>query len=283
LQFGADILLLAVFLFTVQEWLRRKGARVGWGIFCLLPLLLTPVWILGNSSTLCRQFGNPVFFCWLKLYSVSIAACWITWLRFTPTGHRSSARFVSMLILPVNILEAVLQDISTGQWEHYLNAISGALLVVTLPYTQAGFHQRTQWNCRDFEWDGMTRVWIVGYTVWNWVFIYLTYPVIAGQHVAVLAASLAVGLLEPRRWLQARTYSLAVALFLLFSFPSFLVSRMGTAEWSSARGDLFWAILSLGFNMICAANFCISLFREFTRDRTSWRWSRGRSISEMTR
>jgi hypothetical protein len=135
---------------------------------------------------------------------------------------------------------------------HYLNAAAGGLLVLTLPFAHEVFQIKVRNRCRDLDWEGMSRTWITGYTIWNWVFIYHTFPVIAGQHLAVLGSAFLVGMFEPRRWLQARTYSLAIALFLLFSFPTFLVSRMGTVEWSNDRANIVSACISLGFAAVQA-------------------------------
>src|SRR5688572_23873474 len=169
MQLCADVCLLAAVLFFLQEWLRRQGRGIAWGIFCFLPLLLAPFWILGNATALSRQYDTPIFFCWLKTYSVCFAACWFTWLRFSPLHHRRWVQLVSCLILPVNILEAVLLDISTGELAHILNAAAGTLLVASLPFSSHTFQRRGAEGCQDFHYEGVTRLWIAGYTIWNWV------------------------------------------------------------------------------------------------------------------
>jgi hypothetical protein len=280
MRFGADLFTLAIFLFVLQEWLRRKGKGIAWGLYLALPVLLTPTWVQGESTALCRQFDNPVYFCWLKLYSVSIAASWFTWLRFTPYKDRKWMQYVSMLILPVNMLEAIVQDLFAGQLHQYLNAAAGILLVVSLPFSRQAFQLTIRGDCHDLDWEGTSRLWIAGYSIWNWVFIYYTFPVIAGQHLAVLGAAFAVGMIEPRRWLQARTYSLAVALFLLFTFPSFLVSRMGTVEWSNVGGTFLGVSISLGFAVFITVRLAYSRIQKFAQQQSRWNSIRNRIASE---
>jgi hypothetical protein len=280
MQFGSDVLILALFLFFVQEWLRRTSRITAWAVFFAIPGILTPFWIQGDSTPLCRQFDNPVFFCWLKLYSVSIAACWFTWLRFSPLKDRWWAHYVSLLILPLNIIEAIVQDVVSCQLHHYLNAAAGVLLVVTLPFAQKAFQVRVRNTCQDLDWEGVSRTWIAGYTIWNWVFIYHTFPVIAGQHLAVLGAAFVVGMCDPRRWLQARTYSLAIALFLLFTFPTFLVSRLGTVEWSNDRANIVCACVSLGFAATQAVAMASLRVRNLAHKPSRWSFFGHRIVSE---
>ena len=75
----------------------------------------------------------------------------------------------------------------------------------------------------------MTRGWIVGYTLWDWVFIYSNYPSIAGQHLGVFGVSLVVGLFQPERWIQVRTYTLATWFLLASAILGSLVTTLVAA------------------------------------------------------
>jgi hypothetical protein len=151
------------------------------------------------------------------------------------------------MIIQAKLLEAVVQDLLRGTVPHFLNAIAGSLLMLALPFSQRAVQVRRKDGYCDMHWEGMTRAWIGGYTLWNWVFIYLNFPIIAGQHLAVLGSAFIVGMIEPRCYLMVRGYTLAAALMLTFSFPAFLGDWMGTLHWSSVEGAQWSALVSLGF------------------------------------
>ena len=252
MQFAADIFALSVCLFVVQQWLRHRPPNSAYLLFVVLPFVLTPMWALGSAPPLCHSFGGPLFFCWLKTYSVSVAACWLTRYRFFRLETHPMAQLIALLLLPVNMLEAVIQGACMGTWPQYLNAVAGLLLVITLPFSNDAFQARTRGRARDLDYDGLTRAWIIGYTIWNWVFVYLLFPVIAGQQLAVLGTALAVGLLNPSRWLQARTYTLAIGCYMLFTVPDLVLARLGTADWSNPTVEFWTAFVSLAFMSILA-------------------------------
>jgi hypothetical protein len=97
-----QILVLTLLLIFGQEVLRRSKPWAVWGLFLLLPVLLAPYWI---------QINTLGFFPWLKGYSVFIAVCWVTVLRFTKLGKQDWARSAIPLLLAANIFEAVAVDL----------------------------------------------------------------------------------------------------------------------------------------------------------------------------
>ena len=217
-QFGI-LVVLAMVLLGAQELFRRSGQWLAWACFLAVPILATPTWIVLNA---------PGLFAWVKLYSVLFTTCWITALRYTNLGGQPWARSGALLLLLANIGEAVIADALSTQWAHRVNALAGGLLIAALWKQISVVSLNHCCGHQDLHLQGMTRGWLLGYCLWNWVFVDLNYPIVAEQQVAVLAASLAAGLLEPRRWLQARSYTLAVDLILMFSFPSRVL------EWSQA-------------------------------------------------
>src|SRR5262249_36599165 len=144
-----------------------------------------------------------------------------------------------------NVAEAVIHDLSAGNLNHHLHAMSGGLLIATLPRGPAARGLNVRGDHSDLLYQGMTRGWVAGYTLWNGLFVYSNFPAIAGHQLAVLAAALAVGLVEPQRWLQARAYTLAADLILAFTAPSFLVRRMNTYSWSSSHGTSVGSVVCL--------------------------------------
>ena len=101
----------------------------------------------------------------------------------------------------------------------------------------------------------MTRIWIVAYTVWNWAFVYLNYPAIAGHQLAVLASAFVVGMAKPSRWLQSRTFTLAADLLVLASFPGVLVPFTDTSQWVSPHREKIVAGVCLAIAVVYAGCF----------------------------
>jgi hypothetical protein len=280
MRLAADVVVLALFLGATQQWLRRAGKGLPWALFLAVPLLLTPAWFTGTADLFFARFNSPVLFCWLKLYSVLAAACWLTRLRFTGQTPRPWEQRISLLILPINILEAIFTDIMVGEWNHQLNAVAGLLLVAALPYSSDAIQRTTRGNCHDLDYRGLTRAWITGYTIWNWVFVYLNFPVLAGQHLGVLGAAYLIGMLEPGRWFQARTYSLAIALVLLVTFPAFMLIRTNTEAWSSTDGGFLAAAASLSFMILLLFVTALSRVRALQDARSGWQLSRSQLASD---
>lgn len=218
------LITLAAALYLVHEAFRRVPRWVAWGVCLGLPCILTPHWVQENQIDA---------FPWVKLYSILVGACWITALRYTCLGHCRWALLASSLMLPLNILEAVVQDLCVGNLAHVFLAATGSLLAISVPYPTRVLRIEISGPQRDLHYEGLTRPWIVGYTLWNGAFVYLNFPNIAAHQAAVLAAAFVVGMIEPRLWLQARTYTLATSLLMLFTFPRFLVPLLDSSDWAA--------------------------------------------------
>jgi hypothetical protein len=246
MRFTLDIFAIAVGLFLAQELFRRRGPNVGWLAFVVAPLCLTPVWIGGELTALLRQAQCPIAFAWIKLYSILGCAAWGTAIRRTALGRRSWARWAVIPLLVLNFLEPIVQSGFGFGIAHYLNAAAGTLLVAAIPYDFDAIQIDRAGRYRDLVCPGISRGWIVGYTLWNWTFVYLNYPLVCGQHLAVLGVALAIGLFRPAMWLQTRTYTLAAWLITVFSAPC-LIHRIDTSDWSRSGIELVVAASSFGF------------------------------------
>ena len=245
---ASGLTVLAISLFLVQEGLRRAGKWIAWGPFLLLPTVLTPYWVRSNQQV--------EIFLWVKLYTMLFGACWITGLRYTSLGRWRWPLLAVLFLLVVNVLEAVVHDLLGGRLAHYLVAISGVLLIVTLPNLLHAI--RIDESCyQDLIYHDMTRAWIAGYTLWNAAFVYLNFPVVAGHHIAVLAAAFVVGMSDPRRWLMARTYTLAFDMILLATFREFLTDLTNTSHWLTPYRENLVAALCIGVVGICSARFIV--------------------------
>ena len=240
--------LLGVLLFLVQEVLRRAGKWLAWGPFLVMPIVLTPYWARNNYQV--------EIFLWFKLYTILFGACWITGLRYTSLGRSPWSLLGVFVLLVINVLEAVVQDVLSGTLAHYLVAFSGVLLLLSLP-NQLHAIRIAKSGYRDLVYRDMTRPWIVAYTVWNAAFVYLNFPIVAGHHLGVLGAAFVVAMHDPRRWLMARTYTLAFDMLLLATFREPLTGALDTTHWLTPAGADLVAFLCLGAVACCSAHVVV--------------------------
>ena len=208
MQTLVQIVVVTILWLLAYEAFRRAGKWVSWGLFFLVPLALTPYWFAVNSFDL---------FWWVKSYSVYFCIVWGTALRFTSLGERPWACNTIHLLLAGNILEAIAVDVLETGLAHTLNASAGLILIATLPYGSDSSRIDSAGRYRDLH-SGTSLRWIVGYTIWNWTFVYLNYPSLSGHHTAVLAAGLIVAAIDARRWTQARACTLGLNLLVSATF-----------------------------------------------------------------
>jgi hypothetical protein len=207
----------------------------------LLPLVLTPYWIRVNDLGL---------FPWFKFYTIFFCVCWGAALRFTSLGNRAWIRATVPLLLAVNIFEAVVLDLVEPGSAHTLNAAAGLLLIATLPYGGDSVRIDAGSSCRDMRY-ATGRSWIVGYTIWNWTFVYLNFPALTGHHTAVLAAAGIVGLIDAPRWVQTRAATLGVNLLCSATCFNGMIAWLDTSTWFDDRFALVAAGCSFLFLTGC--------------------------------
>ncbi|HVX16013.1 MAG TPA: DUF5692 family protein [Pirellulales bacterium] len=251
-----QIIAVTLILLVAQEALRRATRWAVWGVFLVMPLILTPYWIRVNELGV---------FSWFKYYTVFFCVCWGTALRFTSLGNRAWARSTIPLLLAVNISEAVVLDLCGHGSAHTLNAAAGLLLIATLPYgaDSARIDSAIRWHDLHY---GIGRRWVVGYTLWNWTFVYLNYPSLTGHHTAVLAAGLIVAMSDPRRWSQTRASTLGVNL--LFTATSFegMIAWLDTSTWLDEQVGIVAAGFTLVFMTGCAVPICLAQIARIGKD-----------------
>lgn len=243
-----QIIAVTVLLLLAQEALRRATRWAVWGVFLLIPMILTPYWIRVNELGL---------FPWFKFYTVFFCVCWGTALRFTSLGNRAWARSTIPLLLAVNIFEAVVLDIIGHGPAHALNAAAGLLLIATLPYGPDSTRIDSVNCCCDLLYR-TNKPWVIGYTLWNWTFVYLNYPSLTGHHSAVLAAGLIVAMYDPRRWSQTRASTLGVNLLFAATYFNGMIAWMDTSIWSDEQVGIVAAGFGLVFMTGCTVQFWLS-------------------------
>lgn len=223
---------LAAVLFLLQMAVRYAGLWPAVGLYLVLPAALTAHWLRVNDYGL---------FPWIKVYSVLFCAGYGSVLRFTSLGERWTARSFITALLALNILEAAALGFIEGGLANVLNAVAGLALVAALPRSANAI--RIVGSARDLNLD-ISRLWVVGYTVWNGAFVYLNYPEFAGHHIAVLGAALVVGVIDPQRWTQARALTLGGYFIALLTFGP-LLGRLETSHWSDPQVGFGAAVTSL--------------------------------------
>lgn len=157
---------------------------------------------------------------WVKVYSVIIGACLILLLR---THKLNKLKYLIYVLLILNISVAVIQGLLCGNHTSLINALSGILLILTLP--KARIISIDPNGCRDLLWNA-PYPWIIGYTGWNWIFGIQCLGANYGIAAAVLLAPLVIAYQKKDLWLQARTCTLAF--FLIINFSKFFTSPIPT-------------------------------------------------------
>lgn len=203
---------------------RRGPLRLTLGLLIAVPVLLTPLWV---------YWGPEGVFPGTKLYTILLSALWVTALRLKLLGESRTVLAYSMLMLPLNILEAVGRDLSRGTVANGAVATAGLLLLLPLRDPSVGMAVDSSGPYRDLVSTGITRPWIIAYSVWNGTFVYVNYPFIAFHEWVVLAVPLAIGLSAPGLWLQSRTYTLAADLAVLATFWPMLEGPLDSTAWAT--------------------------------------------------
>ena len=135
----------------------------------------------------------------------------------------------------------------TGNAANYFNAAAGLLLIVTLAKIHT-IHIHTGDRFRDLEWKGMTLSWIIGYTLWNWVFVYLNLGESSILHIAVLGSALIVGIMHKERWLEARAITLGTYFIIFHSFPH--LNPLPDVTGYNNPAGLLMSLIALGFMVV---------------------------------
>lgn len=247
LAFFISIFLLFVGLVITQELFARYP-RCSLAFFSLTAILLFPYWIF--------VFGVADWFALVKVCSIAIGILLLSLFRATRFGNAKLVQWTTYILLAANILEAVARDVQGGGLANYVNVLTGMLLVATLD-TVGSIRIDTASKEKSLRWGGMTLAWILGYTVWNWLFMYLNFgPRPALVHVAVLGSALVIAFVDKERWLQARVYTLATY-FMIFPFIPSLGSGLLLGGQNETFG-LFMSLITSGFMIAYSVRFFIS-------------------------
>ena len=197
-------------------------------------------------------------------------------IRFTKLGNTKFRYIFPIAILSINILEAVYREFQVyvtyqtitvdasgivilgGVW-NILNAIAGILCIITL--TGCVGIKVSNDKSKDMIWPDMTWIYIIGYTLWNFAYVYnciSTRSMYAG--VAILLAALVAEFVFKRgAWLQHR----AQILSLYAMFPlSFDYQKSVYFQIIPVNTELTWmaiSVVSFVFNVVSFIYMCYTI------------------------
>ncbi len=261
---GQSFLALMVFiaaLLFVNELTRRSKA-VSIAVFCVLPILLAIGVFFG-------PLGSPTgktWFAWVKVVSALAGVYGFMLIRFTKLGEKKFAAYFPAAILSLNIAEAVYRELEVyttyktltvdaggvlvlgGPWNLF-NAIAGILTIVTL----TGFVgvRVSRDKTRDMIWPDMTWMYVVGYTLWNYAYVYnciSTRSMYAGFGI-LIAAVIAEYVFKRGAWLQHRAQILSIYAMFSLSVDFQAVSYFKILPTYSTGALYGVSILSFVFNV----------------------------------
>lgn len=225
-SFLALLAFIGAFLFLNE--ISRRSKTVSVLMFVLLPVLLALGIFFG-------PLGSPTgktWFGWVKVVSALAGVYGFLLIRFTKLGTKKFAAVFPAAILSINIAEAVFRELEIfvtyktltvdaggivvqgGPW-NILNAIAGVFTIITL----TGFVgiRVSKDKSRDMIWPDMTWPYVIGYTLWNYAYVYnciSSRSLYAGFGI-LTAAVIAEYFFKRGAWLQHRAQILS--LYAMFS------------------------------------------------------------------
>ena len=259
-SFLALVAFIAAFLFLNE--ISRRSIKVSMLMYVLLPVLLAIGIFFG-------PLGSPTgktWFGWVKVVSALIGVYGFLLIRFTKLGTKKFAAVFPAAILSINIAEAVFRELQIfvtyktltvdaggivvqgGPW-NILNAIAGVFTIITL----TGFVgiRVSKDKSRDMIWPDMTWPYVIGYTLWNYAYVYnciSNRSLYAGFGI-LTAAVIAEYFFKRGAWLQHRAQILALYTMFSLSVDFQTASFFKVMPTYSTGALMSLSVLSFVFNL----------------------------------
>ena len=259
-SFLALVVFIAAFLFLNE--ISRRSIKVSMLMYVLLPVLLAIGIFFG-------PLGSPTgktWFGWVKVVSALIGVYGFLLIRFTKLGTKKFAAVFPAAILSINIAEAVFRELQIfvtyktltvdaggivvqgGPW-NILNAIAGVFTIITL----TGFVgiRVSKDKSRDMIWPDMTWPYVIGYTLWNYAYVYnciSNRSLYAGFGI-LTAAVIAEYFFKRGAWLQHRAQILALYTMFSLSVDFQTASFFKVMPTYSTGALMSLSVLSFVFNL----------------------------------
>ena len=259
-SFLALLAFIAAFLFLNE--ISRRSIKVSMLMYVLLPVLLAIGIFFG-------PLGSPTgktWFGWVKVVSALAGVYGFLLIRFTKLGTKKFAAVFPAAILSINIAEAVFRELEIfvtyktltvdaggivvqgGPW-NILNAIAGVFTIITL----TGFVgiRVSKDKSRDMIWPDMTWPYVIGYTLWNYAYVYnciSTRSLYAGFGI-LTAAVIAEYFFKRGAWLQHRAQILSLYTMFSLSVDFQTASFFKVIPTYSTGALMSLSVLSFVFNL----------------------------------
>ncbi len=257
---------LYIGILMVLVELMRKYCKAS-AIFWILALFTFPLWAAQLDG----------WFRWVKTFSVLIPTAFVLGLGRL-AHHENRKGWWSFFrknwvlwtlygILGLNILEASLKDIALG---NYFNAISGFILIVTIPLFKSK-GRKNGWAFSKGKTTDMIAytdpLWNFLYTTWNIAFVYAENPGFAASSLCILLAAELYPILKkrPELYVQARAYTLAIHLLIRATYDIF-TPIMDSSAFASSNVVYYWGLINFVLHVPYLFWYFIKRRKEFRSD-----------------
>jgi len=235
-QFTLSRLFFSIILMDISLFIGYKILGFIPPSMTLFVALIIPLGLTSRWRRISRDEGWS-WFLWCKTYTV-LLACYVILLSAVE-GISSELAAISIVILLIaNIIEACIKDFQNG---NNINGISGLIIAIMAP-----------------SWDsvtagtqllyGVSPYWIAAFSLWNIIFVYKSHGFATGHHIAILSASIMIGVVEGwGSWLQARALMLGSFLVIYNSYYGWFKYRF-RSDW--ANNLVFSIIEKIGLGCV---------------------------------
>jgi hypothetical protein len=248
-QYLVSMPLYIVLLLLIVEVMRknRKFAAIFW----LFSLLTFPLWFsqldgwfrwVKTFSVLLPTailvgFGRIAFFEKREGWWKAFRKDWVLWALYG--------------VLGLNILEASIKDLYL---ENYFNAISGFILIVTIPLVKSKWQKRDGWKISKKEPGDLLaytdKFWNFLYTSWNIAFVYAENPGFAASSLCILLAAELYPIIKkrPELYVTARVYTLATHILIRATYDIF-TPIMDSSQFANDKVVYYWGIINFALHV----------------------------------
>jgi len=241
------VVLGALFLFNEVA---RRYKWVGFGLFFILPIIMTVIWF-----TILRDVLYDNWFHLVKIYSAVGASVGFWCIRHLKSENKGKewrlidtkfAMYFPPAILGLNILQAVIRDIQIwvthsgnpltfdvnsntyllgGPW-NLMNAIAGIFSIIAMTgFVGMCLKKVTKADgSKDMLWPDMLWFYIIAYNIWNFTYTYNALPHRSWYNglALLIAPTICAFTMGRGAWVQHRGQTLALWVMFALTFPHFL-------------------------------------------------------------
>mgnify|MGYP006299710851 CR=1 FL=1 len=264
-QYAVSMPLYIILLMLLVEVMRkyRRASAVFW-------VLVLFIFFLWDSQL-------EGWFRWVKTFSVLVPTALILGLgriaQYEKRGgwwsfFRKDWVLWSLYgVLGLNILEASLKDLAMG---NYFNAISGFILIVTIPLFKAKGRKNGWAFSKKKPGDLIVYtdpMWNFLYTTWNIAFVYAENPGYAASSLCILLAAEIYPHLKrrPELYVQARAYTLAVHILIRATYDIF-TPVMDSSAFASEKAVFYWGLINFVLHVPYLFWYFIRRRKDFRED-----------------